>query len=331
MADTQAADAVKAAADGSVQLPARNIPLPAYLSAPAQARMLSPRTPARAYPPLADTDGWLRLVEQLEAGVLTNLQRVTFDADAERLEVGGRSVYKATPRGAKLANSRQVVLDLHGGALLYCGGVAVESMAKSMALNLGRVVYSLDYRMPPLHPYPAALDDCIGLYRHLLERHPAQEIVVCGTSAGGNLGAAAMLRARDEGLPLPGGLILISPEVDLTESGDSFQTLQGLDCVLTSALMPINHLYAAGADLTDPYLSPLFGDFTRGFPPTFLQSGTRDLFLSNTVRMHRRLRAAHVRAELHIWDAMPHGGFGGASDEDRELTAELRHFLATLD
>jgi epsilon-lactone hydrolase len=113
--------------------------------------------------------------------------------------------------------------------------------------------------------------------------------------------------------------------VDLTESGDSFQTVLGIDPVLRP-LMHVNRLYANGHDLAHPYLSPLFGDVT-GFPPTFLQTGTRDLFLSNTVRMHRKLRAAGVEAELHVFEAMPHGGFGGSAPEDKELTAEVRHFL----
>jgi acetyl esterase/lipase len=121
----------------------------------------------------------------------------------------------------------------------------------------------------------------------------------------------------------------MTPEVDLTESGDSFQTNLGLDGVLTESLMPANRLYAAGHDLAHPYLSPLFGDFTKGFPPTLLSTGTRDLFLSNTVRMHRALRRAGVPAELHVLEAAPHGGFMGAAPEDRELDLEVRRFVET--
>ena len=90
--------------------------------------------------------------------------------------------------------------------------------------------------------------------------------------------------------------------------------------------MNVNLLYANGHDLTEPYLSPLFGDLA-GFPPTYLWTGTRDLFLSNTVRMHRKLRAAGVEAELHVGEAMPHGGFGGTTPEDQELAGELAGFL----
>jgi acetyl esterase/lipase len=90
-------------------------------------------------------------------------------------------------------------------------------------------------------------------------------------------------------------------------------------------------LYADGHDLTDPYLSPIYGDFTKGFPPTFLQSGTRDLLLSDTVRMHRALLRAGIPADLHVWEAMPHGGFGGIfgnpTPEDAEMSAALVAFV----
>ncbi|MGY2735925.1 acetyl esterase/lipase [Sphingomonas sp. UYP23] len=90
--------------------------------------------------------------------------------------------------------------------------------------------------------------------------------------------------------------------------------------------MASNRLYADAADLTDPLVSPLFGDLA-GLPETFLQTGTRDLFLSNTVRLHRALRRADVAAELHVFEAMPHGGFGGGTPEDRELQAEVARFV----
>ena len=137
-----------------------------------------------------------------------------------------------------------------------------------------------------------------------------------------------MLRCRDEGLPLPAALVLLTPEADLTESGDSFHTMLGIDPVLQTNLAESIALYAGDHDLTHPYLSPLFGDFTPPFPPTFIQAGTRDLFLSNAVRMHRKLRTAGVVADLHVFEAMPHGGFFGAPEDD-DMAAEIRRFIAT--
>jgi acetyl esterase/lipase len=261
----------------------------------------------------------------MRASVLSRLR-----ADVEVRTIAGRPVYIGAPQGERLIDRQRIVLALHGGALVFGGGEALALDTAATALRTGRVSYSLDYRMPPRHPYPAALDDALGLYRALLARHAPSDIVIMGTSAGGNLAAALALRARDEGLPRAAGLILLTPEIDLTESGDSFNTIVGLDTVLSGRLMQMNLLYAGGADLSDPYLSPLFGDFGKGYPPTFLQTGTRDLFLSNTVRMHRALRKAGVRADLHVWDGMPHGGFGGRTPEDRELNAELQAFIASL-
>ena len=203
-----------------------------------------------------------------------------------------------------------VYLSFHGGALVLGGGDACRLMGSVAAMSSGMVTWAPDYRMPPPHPYPAPLDDAVAVYRVLLEQRAPRDIVVGGGSAGGNLAAALLVRAMDEGLPMPGALVLLTPEVDLTESGDSFQTNLGIDNVL-GRLSVVNDLYANGHDLAHPYLSPLFADVT-GFPPTYLQTGTRDLFLSNTVRMHRKLRAAGVDAELHVFEAMPHGGFGGA-------------------
>lgn len=139
----------------------------------------------------------------------------------------------------------------------------------------------------------------MAAYRALLAEVPAGRVVVSGTSAGGNLAAALLLRARDEGLAVPAGALLLTPELDLTESGDSFDTLMGLDVVLPARLMEVNLVYAGGADLAHPYLSPLFGD-VAGFPPTLLQAGTRDIFLSNAVRMHRKLRGWRARRAARL-------------------------------
>ncbi len=153
--------------------------------------------------------------------------------------------------------------------------------------------------------------------------------VVGGGAAAGNLATAMLLRARDKGLPMPAGLMLFSPFVDLTEAGDSFQANLGLSQLTGELLKQRVALYASNAHLADSYLSPLTADL-RGFPPTLIICGTRDLLLSNSARMHRKLRTSGVDAELHIWEAMSHGGFGGATPEDLEVTDEIRRFIARI-
>ena len=280
------------------------------------------------FPAQDDLDGWHSMIASREE-VMVGYLREMADRLSVRIRtvaVGGVTVYDIRPEGADPEDPR-VYLDLHGGALITGAGDSCRGMGAMAAVRYRMRTWSVDYRMPPDHPYPAALDDCVTVYRELLRDRPAGHLVVGGSSAGGNLAAALVLRARDEGLAMPAVAVLSTPEVDLTESGDSFRANLGVDSVLTGSLRPANLLYADGHDLRDPYLSPLFGDFTKGYPPTILSSGTRDLFLSNTVRMHRALRKAGVPAELHVIEAAPHGGFFGSAPEDAEIGDEVRRFI----
>ena len=276
-----------------------------------------------------DIAGWRAMIKETDELLVAVMgaQVEHLRSSVQSTSIGGVPVFVVTPEGVGESATQPIYLDIHGGSLVMGSGKACEVMARRMAAQVRMQTWSVDYRMPPDHPYPAAIDDVLAVYRGLLDIRAPEQIVVGGGSAGGNLAAALMLRARDEGLPLPVALILLTPEVDLTESGDSFQTNLGIDNVLTESLADSIALYAGGRDLRHPYLSPLFGDLTAPFPPTFLQAGTRDLFLSNTVRMHRKLRAGGVDAELHVFEAMPHGGFFGAPEDD-ELADEIRRFLA---
>lgn len=232
-------------------------------------------------------------------------------------------VHVGVPEGLA-PDDRRVLLSVHGGAFTTGGGAATRAATGFVAGAYGVTAWSVDYRMPPDHPFPAALDDCLDAYRALLERHDPASIAVSGLSAGGNLTAAFLLRAQEEGLPMPCAAVLNSPCVDLTLSGDSLvNELSGDGLGLTNSMK----LYAGDHDLTDPRLSPLFGRIGDDWPPTILFSGTRDFLLSDTVRMHRKLLAAGVRTELHVFEAAPHGMFGGSAPEDRLLVAQARRFV----
>jgi len=316
-----------------VSIAGRVVPFPKSISPQAHAflaSMVGPDgLPLNAVPQPApdDREGWARSKETvgkfmadftsaLSAGLLSSV---------ESFDMAGVRVHLATPAVQMLDGC--VYLDIHGGGLVHGEGEFCRTGARRMADQHGVPCYAVDYRMPPEHPYPAGLDDCVGAYKELLTRYAPENIIIGGSSAGGNLAAATVLRARDEGLPLPAALLLLTPELDLTESGDSFETNKLVDVMLPRPLMNANLLYAAGHDLAHPYLSPLFGDFSAGFPPTFLQAGTRDLFLSNAVRMHRALLRAGIAVELHIFEGMPHGGFGGRTSEDAEMISEIQRFV----
>jgi acetyl esterase/lipase len=172
----------------------------------------------------------------------------------------------------------------------------------------GFKVISVDYRMPPDFPFPAALDDAVAVYRNLLQTVDAKNVGIFGASAGGSLTITTLLRAKMEGLPMPGAIAPGTPTVDLTKTGDTLFTNAMVDNVLGTQdgfIRATALLYANGRDLRDPLISPIYGD-VRGLPPAILTSGTRDLYLSNTVRMHRKLRAAGVEAVLQLWEGQSH-------------------------
>lgn len=249
----------------------------------------------------------------------------TAKASVERRTIAGVEVGVGTPR--VMRHPDRALLKIHGGAWTLLGGRFVEGDAALSASDGGCTAYSVDYRMPPDHPFPAALDDCVAVYRELLKTYDAKKIVVAGASAGGNLSGALALKVRDLGLPTPGGVGMLTPVTDMTRGGDTWETNYGFDHMLPGHGIGAVQIYAPGRDLKDPYLSPLFGDFTKGFPPTFLQSGTRDRLLSDTVRMHRALLAAGIDAELHVWEAMPHASYGAPTPEDLELRAQFQKFV----
>lgn len=271
-----------------------------------------------------DPESWRRhIATRNEAlGKMFSLASPTIAAQAAWENIGGVPCVRAAPDNPQFPRGK-VYLDIHGGGFIYLGGEHVKALALQTAANVRSHVVSIDYRMPPDHPFPAGLDDCLAVYAALIKEVGSENLIVAGASSGGNLAAAMLMRARDAGLAMPCALVMLTPAVDLTESGDTFQTLLGVDRI--GSFMPVFRLYADGQPLDHPYLSPLFGDLS-GFPPTFLQSGTRDLFLSNTVRMHRALRRLGVEAELHVWEAMPHGSFCGAP-EDEEVDTEIRQFM----
>jgi monoterpene epsilon-lactone hydrolase len=322
-----------AAEQPGVKVGERIIPVPASISPEAQERLRAavgpdgtPLNALYAMPSANDPEAWRRMKHAADSHYAAAIRDrgQSGAVEVETTQIGCATVHIATPSEEAFDNC--VYLDLHGGAFVFGSGEACRESARSQAIAHGMCCYGIDYRTPPDHPFPAALDDCLAVYESAVARYGAHRVVIGGRSAGGNLALATVLRAHDEGKAMPAGLVLLSPEVDLTESGDSFNVNSTVDVVLPNPLMPANLLYAHGADLAHPYLSPLFAEFFDGFPTTFIQSGTRDLFLSNAVRLHRSLRRSGISADLHVFEAMPHGGFGG-TPEDAELLDEVVRFV----
>ena len=228
-------------------------------------------------------------------------------------------------------NQGRVLLHMHGGCYVLNPGEAALPEALFMAGLGGFKVISVDYRMPPEAYFPAALDDGMAVYKSLIKTIDPKKIAVFGSSAGGALTLEMMLAAKRDGLPMPGAIAPGTPMSDVTKVGDTFVTNAKLDNVLVSPdgfCDAGTVVYAKGHDLRDPLLSPIYGDMS-GFPPTILTSGTRDLLLSNTVRVHRKLRAAHVEAQLQVFEAQSHAQYyrDDTSPEAKDAFGEIALFF----
>ena len=315
--------------EGSLHLRSRVIPVPTSISENARKFLANP-FPSTAQPDVGDKAAWRQVVKQADAmfAPVVDQWLATVPAKVETRTIVGVTVHVATPHSIR--HPERAHYRIHGGAWAFLGGKFSMGEAAMTAAEMGCVTFGLDYRMPPDHPFPAAVEDGEAVWREIIKQFDPKKVAISGSSAGGNLSATVTLKVRDAGLPMPGAVGLLTPATDLTGAGDTRNTNAGIDTVLRP-IPTMVALYAGGHDLTDPYLSPLFGDFTKGFPPAFLQSGTRDLLLSDTVRMHRKLLQAGVTADLHVWEAMPHGGFGGIfglpTPEDREMSEAFVAFV----
>ena len=246
-------------------------------------------------------------------------------------KIGGVNVHWVTPSEIADNHQKHLFVYIHGGAWVRNAGVAGTLEAVLIAARLKIPLVSIDYRMPPKHPAPAATDDVASVWKELLKQRSATSMAMGGTSAGGNITLSSVHRFKDLGLPVPGALYVGTPAVDLDMTGDSRFLNKGVDRLLVS-WKHIPHdaaaMYAGEYDLKHPYVSPIYGDFSD-FPPSYLISGTRDLMLSDAVRAHRRLRRAGVEADLHIYEGQSHGDYIYVwnAPESEEHYAELNAFM----
>lgn len=274
--------------------------------------------------------------ERVQAAAAQDLERVAaakiqFAVTVEPIKLDGVPCFLITPSELPARNRHRLLLHLHGGAYVFAPGEAGTLEAIIMAGFSRMKVISVDYRMPPDFPYPAAMDDAMAVWKQLVRREKPANMGIFGTSTGGGMTLALVQRAREERQPLPAAIAPGTPWSDLSKTGDSYFTNESVDNVLVAydpLLSAAARLYANGKDLQDPHLSPVYGDF-HGFPPTILTTGTRDLFLSNTVRVHRKLREAGVEAQLEVYEGQSHAQYLAGSNlpESKEALSQIATFF----
>ena len=203
--------------------------------------------------------------------------------------------------------SATTILYLHGGGYYFCSPATHRGLVFPLARRSGARTFSLDYRLAPENPFPAALDDALAAYRKLVaDGTPPASIVIAGDSAGGGLALATLLALRDAGDPLPAGAAVFAPWTDLAATGASMTTNDGRDPMFYGkAFAPAGKLYVGDADVRNPYVSPLYGRFD-GLPPLFIQVGDTEVLLDDSTRVAEKARAAGVSVDLEIWPKMPH-------------------------
>ena len=202
---------------------------------------------------------------------------------------------------------KYVILHCHGGGYSTGSSIYARTLTSKLAASTSMDVLCFDYRLAPEHPYPAATEDAMKVWDYLmLLGYGARDVILTGDSAGGNLALSLVLKLKAQGRLLPRGLILMSPWTDLSSSGKSFQTRADVDPVLDSAYIDrMVEAYAAGQNLNDPFVSPLFGNF-EGFPPTYIQVGENEILLSDSKRLHQAFVEANVSVKMDIYKGMWH-------------------------
>jgi acetyl esterase/lipase len=313
-------------------VPPKSLPVPETVSPQIQKQIAAPLTPTWNVIP-STAAGWK---EQVDAGYQATMKglpalREALKVKVEPVTLGGVKAYMVTPESIAPQNRNRLLVHVHGGCFVSFPGESGTAEAIYMAGFGGFRVISVDYRMPPEHPYPAGLDDAVSAWKEAVKMAPPKNMAIFGSSAGGNLTLAMVLRAKQEKLPLPAAIAPGTPMSDLTGAGDSFQTNAMVDNVLVAYGANCDKraaLYAAGRDLRDPLLSPVYADVS-GFPPAILTTGTRDLLLSNTVRMHRRLRQAGVEAVLQVFEGQSHAQYyrDPGAPETKEAFEEIARFF----
>jgi acetyl esterase/lipase len=259
------------------------------------------------------------------ANVLWTARGVT----VEPTEVAGLTAEWLLP---ECAPEDRLLLYLHGGAYLMGGCATHRQMVSYIARASGVRTLLPEYRLAPEHPFPAAIDDVVRLYRSL--RHggmAAESIVIAGDSAGGGLAMATLLSLRDAGEPMPAAACLISPWLDLTGEGDSMTERAAHDPWFRPEDMPIIARYYCRDDqVRHPLVSPVFADL-EGLPPLFIQVGEDEILLSDSTRIADNIRQAGGQVSLEVWPRMWHvfQAFVHHVPEAREAVGNIGDFVGT--
>jgi acetyl esterase/lipase len=252
---------------------------------------------------------------------------VPADVEQKPVEIGGVPGIEVSIEGKDSGN---VMLYFHGGVYVIGAASHTVALVGEIARRTSVSAFTLDYRLAPEHPYPAAVDDARTAYEGLLKQgvEPGR-IVLAGESAGGGLAVAALLASRDAGLPMPACAYLMSPYADLTLSSETLTSKESLDPILTPEGLRVRAPeYLGAADASDPLISPIFGDL-NGLPPLLIQVGSHEILLGDAIQLAATAATSDVAVTLDVTPGVPHvfQGFAGLLDEAGAALDRAASFL----
>ena len=252
-----------------------------------------------AFPVDSGVDEQRRLLREL-----VSAQPLAAEVAVTEAELGGVPTAEITVEGIE---PHHVVLYFHGGVYVIGDAFLAAELASQVGRRTHAKVISVDYRLAPEHPYPAAVDDALAAYEALLEAGVgSSEVVFAGESAGGGLAIATMVNARDHGLPLPAAALVMSPYVDLTLAGTTLETRHEVDPLLSRELLePRVADYTSGHDPALGLISPIFADLA-GLPPMIIQAGTHEVLLDDALRLANQAATGDVEVRLEVTPGVPH-------------------------
>ncbi len=293
-----------------------------------------------ALPGPNDVEAW----KKIRSYVPPQLQAIAKDPQVSKWKADTTKRYPSTSKKGSLGGvpvveiaaqswreNGKVLVYVHGGG--YVTGGPEFGLGGWVSGETGLRIVSVDYTLAPEAKWNQISDQVVAVLRALEDKgYAPKDIAVLGDSAGGGLAAAAVLKMRDRGLGIPGALVLWSPWADITETGDTYFTLRQADPLLNYKLLlkKAADAYADPKDQKNPYVSPVYGDYSKGFPPTLIQGGTKEIFLSDFVREYRAIDSAGGTAVLDIYEGMPHvfQGIVFGTPEAQQAMTKMKKFLA---
>jgi len=285
--------------------------IPDTISQEAQAviRMMPDPSLQPERPTPGDIEAWRAAQQERESFSLERQKAVvdSLQPAVTEMKLGGVPVLEIKPRNWK--DNGKVLVYTHGGAYTMLSAKSTLGSSALMANVTGLRVISVDYTLAPHAKWQHVTDQVISVFEALRKQgYAMKDMAIYGDSAGGGLAAGSVLKMRDQGMAMPAAVVLWSPWSDITDTGDTYVTLKNAEpfYLYDRDLKPSADAYAYPKDQKHPYVSPVYGDYTKGFPPTLIQGGTKEIFLSNFIRHYQALDTAGQTVKLDLYEGMIH-------------------------